>query len=57
MLVALKKRLAPTEYARKLEITRRYLVLKAFSKTEEVVKEIGDRVYRRLKNRYTRGIS
>jgi len=36
MLVALKKRLAPTDYARKLEITKKYLNTKTFSKTEEV---------------------
>jgi hypothetical protein len=36
MLVALKKRLAPTDYARKLEISQKYLTIKAFSKTEEV---------------------
>ena len=36
MLVALKKRLASIDYARKLKITQKYLNIKTFSKTEEV---------------------
>src|SRR5271155_1631553 len=38
MLVALKKRLAPTDYARKLEVVRRYNKLKSYSKRETVEK-------------------
>ena len=38
MLVALKKRLAPTDYARKLEVVRKYNKLKTYSKREPVEK-------------------
>jgi hypothetical protein len=38
MLVALKKRLAPTDYARKLELARKYNKLKTFTKKESVEK-------------------
>ena len=38
MLVALKKRLALTDYARKLEVVRKYNKLKTYSKRELVEK-------------------
>jgi hypothetical protein len=38
MLVALKKRLALTDYARKLEVVHKYNKLKTFSKRENVEK-------------------
>jgi hypothetical protein len=38
MLVALKKRLAPTNYARKIEIVRKYNKLKTYSKREDIEK-------------------
>jgi hypothetical protein len=42
MLVALKKRLAPTDYARKLEVVHKYNKLKTFSKRENVEKWLKD---------------
>lgn len=42
MLVALKKRLAPTDYARKLELACKYNKLKTYSKTEDVEKWLKD---------------
>ena len=42
MLVALKKRLAPTDYARKLEVVHKYNKLKTFSKQENVEKWLKD---------------
>ena len=36
MLVALKKRLAPIDYTRKLEVVYKYNKLKKFSKKENV---------------------
>jgi len=38
MLIALKKRLAPTDYARKLEVVRKYNKLKTYSKREPIEK-------------------
>ena len=38
MLVALKKRLAPTDYARKLEVVHKYNKLKTYSKRENIEK-------------------
>ena len=42
MLVALKKRLAPTNYTRKLNLTRKYNKLKTYSKREDVEKQLKD---------------
>jgi len=42
MLVALKKRLAPTDYARKLEVVYKYNKLKTYSKRENVEKWLKD---------------
>ena len=42
MLVALKKRLAPTDYARKLELAYKYNKLKTYSKREDVEKWLKD---------------
>ena len=42
MLVALKKRLAPTDYARKLELASKYNKLKIYSKKENVEKWLKD---------------
>ena len=42
MLVALKKRLAPTDYARKLELARKYNKLKTYSKRENIEKWMKD---------------
>ena len=42
MLVALKKRLAPTDYARKLDLTYKYNKLKKFSKKEDIEKWLKD---------------
>jgi len=42
MLVALKKRLAPTDYARKLEVVHKYNKLKTFSKRENIEKWLKD---------------
>jgi hypothetical protein len=42
MLVALKKRLAPTDYARKLDLARKYNKLKTYSKREDVEKWLKD---------------
>jgi hypothetical protein len=42
MLVALKKRLAPTNYAWKLELVWKYNKLKKFSKKEDVEKWLKD---------------
>ena len=42
MLVALKKRLAPTDYARKLDLGRKYNKLKTYSKRESVEKWLKD---------------
>src|SRR5277367_4574206 len=39
MLIALKKRLAPTDYARKLELARKYNKLKTYSKRERWLKD------------------
>jgi hypothetical protein len=38
MLVALKKRLAPKDYARKIELARKYNKLKTYSKREDIEK-------------------
>ena len=42
MLIALKKRLAPTDYTRKLELIYKYNKLKKFSKKEDVEKWLKD---------------
>jgi hypothetical protein len=42
MLVALKKRLAPTDYARKLELACKYNKLKKFLKKEDIEKWLKD---------------
>ena len=42
MLAALKKRLAPTDYARKLELASKYNKLKLYSKKEDVEKWLKD---------------
>ena len=42
MLVALKKQLAPTNYARKLELAQKYNKLKTYSKREDVKKWLKD---------------
>jgi hypothetical protein len=42
MLVALKKRLAPTNYTRKLDLARKYNKLKIFTKREDVEKWLKD---------------
>src|SRR5436190_14916567 len=42
MLVALKKRLAPTNYARKLDLARKYNKLKTYSKREDMEKWLKD---------------
>jgi len=42
MLIALKKRLAPTDYARKLDLATKYNKLKTFSKQEDVEKWLKD---------------
>jgi hypothetical protein len=42
MLVALKKRLAPTNYTRKLDLARKYNKLKTFSKRENVEQWLKD---------------
>ena len=42
MLVALKKRLAPTDYARQLELASKYNKLKVYSKREDVEKWLKD---------------
>jgi len=42
MLVALKNRLAPTDYARKLELAYKYSKLKTFSKQEDIEKWLKD---------------
>jgi len=42
MLVALKKRLAPTDYARQLELASKYNKLKSYSKREDVEKWLKD---------------
>ena len=42
MLVALKKRLAPTDYARKLELASKYNKLKRYTKRENVKKWLKD---------------
>jgi hypothetical protein len=42
MLVALKKRLAPTDYARKLEVVHKYNKLKTYSKRENIEKWLKD---------------
>ena len=42
MLIALKKRLAPTDYARKLEVIRKYNKLKTFTKRESIEKWLKD---------------
>jgi hypothetical protein len=42
MLVALKKQLAPTNYARKLDLTHKYNKLKTFTKREDVEKWLKD---------------
>ena len=42
MLVALKKRLALTDYARKLEVVHKYNKLKTFSKRENIEKWLKD---------------
>jgi hypothetical protein len=42
MLVALKKRLAPTDYARKLDLAHKYNKLKKFSKKEDIEKWLKD---------------
>ena len=38
MLIELKRRLAPTDRARKLELTQRYQKLKAFNKRQDIEK-------------------
>jgi len=42
MLVALKKRLRPTDYARKLDVVRKYNKLKTYSKRDNVEKWLKD---------------
>jgi hypothetical protein len=42
MLVALKKRLAPTDYIRKLDLARKYNKLKKFLKKEDIEKWLKD---------------
>lgn len=42
MLAALKKRLAPTDYARKLEVAQKYNKLKSYTKREGVEKWLKD---------------
>src|SRR5439155_23305248 len=42
MLVALKKRLALTDYTRKLDLARKYNKLKTYSKREDVKKWLKD---------------
>ena len=42
MLVALKKRLAPTDYARKLDLVQKYNKLKTYSKRENIEKWLKD---------------
>jgi hypothetical protein len=42
MLVALKKRLASTDYTRKLDLARKYNKLKKFSKKEDIEKWLKD---------------
>jgi hypothetical protein len=42
MLVALKKRLAPTDYAQKLDVVQKYNKLKTYSKEEDVEKWLKD---------------
>ena len=42
MLVALKKRLAPTNYTRKLDLARKYNKLKTYSKRENIEKQLKD---------------
>jgi len=42
MLVALKKRLAPTDYARKLDLARKYNKLKTYSKRDDLEKWLKD---------------
>ena len=42
MLVALKKRLAPTDYIRKLDLIYKYNKLKKFSKKEDIEKQLKD---------------
>lgn len=42
MLVALKKRLAPTDYAQKLDVVQKYNKLKTYSKEEDVEKWLED---------------
>jgi Reverse transcriptase (RNA-dependent DNA polymerase)/Pol polyprotein, beta-barrel domain len=42
MLVALKKRLAPTDYARKLDLARKYNKLKKYTKRDDIEKWLKD---------------
>ena len=42
MLVALKKRLAPTDYIRKLDLVYKYNKLKKFLKKEDIEKWLKD---------------
>jgi hypothetical protein len=42
MLVALKKRLAPTDYAQKLDLARKYNKLKSYSKRDDLKKWLKD---------------
>ena len=42
MMVALKKRLAPTDYARKLDLARKYNQLKKYTKREDIEKWLKD---------------
>jgi hypothetical protein len=42
MLSALKKRLAPTNYTRKLDLARKYNKLKTYSKREDVEEWLKD---------------
>jgi hypothetical protein len=42
MLVALKKRLALTDYARKLDLARKYNKLKNYSKKDDLEKWLKD---------------
>src|ERR1700722_16832733 len=42
MLVALKKQLAPTDYARKLELAQKYNKLKTYLKREDLEKWLKD---------------
>jgi hypothetical protein len=42
MLAALKKRLAPTDYARKLDLAHKYNKLKTYSKRDDLEKWLKD---------------